>query len=507
MPKHVTTPDAYRFWLDGALALSEVEAAGVRVDREYLDSAVVTLTEKIKHHDAALRADPIYATWRRKFGDKTNTASPDQLARIVFGELGYAAPKKTASGDRDAADEAAFTHVIPREPWLKHYFAATKCRKGRDTYLVGIQREMVRHPDGCYYVHPSYNQNTVASFRSSCNSPNFQNNPGRNPEIAEIVRRCYKARIGHQLVELDYGQIEVRIPCCYNFDPTLIAYVTDDSKDMHRDTAVQLFKLAPKEVSKAARHSAKNQFVFPTFYGSYYAQCAPQLWDAAAAASVEGATVETGRRDETTGKPLTRPKTVREHLAEKGVTELGACDPETGPAPGTFEYLVKEIEDDFWGRRFKVYAQWKRDWYAAYCRDGGFTMLTGFAVNIVLDKKQVSNYPIQGTAFHCCLWSLIRIVRWLRKYKMRSRVIGEIHDCINLDVHPAERDDVIYNSKRIMTEDIRRAFPWLNVPLTVEPEACPIDGSWFQKMALAERGGTWVPADVVKWEKNYGVWV
>jgi hypothetical protein len=866
--KHVTTPAAWQLWLDGALALSEVEAAGVRVDKEYIDRAVADTTARIKRFDDDLRADPVYKVWRRKYGDKTNTSSPDQLAGVVFGALGYKAPKKTAGGDRDAADESAFKNVP--EPFLKHYFGAAKLRKARDTYLVGITREMVRHPDGSWFVHPSFNLNTAASFRSSCvakgtmievvrdvsarpngvpiedvragdlvycyddslnltvrrvtwsgktghkkvvrlhwrargkkghldvtadhrirladgryvpageligrpdtrrvssransprchvlamgrtgdrvyqtgrvvplwdhrlvyasvvgslsddeivhhrdenhlnntpsnlekmagqsehathhaprvltdevrrmgvkkrvenhakyggrfpsganngrwipitrfgllrllashggsttavrdagvmdfetlkskmglfgldatsirkrydasgqyvtrgrmirasasgvgpaarelrvsyynaramfagrgiachpgvrgggvvnnhavvlveelpgsvdvydlsvdgcpnfianeicvhncSDPNIQNQPGRNPEIAELVRRCYYPRRGYQLVELDYGQIEVRIPCCYHSDPTLMEYVNDESKDMHRDTAMALFGLSAKQVSKAARHAAKNQMVFPTFYGSYYAQCAPNLWEGTDTTAVEGETVPVldadgcPKRGED-GKPVTRPKTLREHMAERGVTELGACDPDQPPAPGTFEAHVKAIEDDFWNRRFRVYSQWKRDWFAAYQRDGGFMMLSGFAVNHVLDRKQVCNYPIQGCAFHCCLWSLVRIVRWLKKYKFCTRVIGEIHDCINFDCHPAERDDVIHESKRIMSEDIRRAFPWLNVPLTVEPEACPIDGSWYDKTALVEVNGSWEPKDRKKWEAKFGAW-
>ena len=57
-----------------------------------------------------------------------------------------------------------------------------------------------------------------------------------------------------------------------------------------------------------------------------------------------------------------------------------------------------------------------------------------------------------------------------------------------------------------MTEDIKQWAPWLNVPLVVEPECCPVDASWFEKMSMKEESGRWVPGDIKKWEDKYGSW-
>lgn len=500
MKRFVPTADAYRLFHECQLALSEVESAGVRIDTDYLDRATAEASEGIREAEAAVLADPVYRRhWHRRYGDRANIRSPEQLAAVVFGDLGYPSKGKTAKGKRDAADQSAFDGIDL--PVVKNYFKAAKLRKGRDTYLAGIRREMVRHADGDWYVHPSYNLNTVQSFRSSCDSPNFQNNPVRSPEIAELTRRCYVPRRGHQLLELDYGQIEVKISECYHLDPVMLKYITDPTTDMHRDMAAQIFMLRPDQVEKPARDVAKNQFVFPEFYGSYYAQCAPDIWQSI---DRRGLTVKGETMAAADGKLV--PLTVREHLRRNGIAELGACDPDQRPVRGTFEYHLKEIEEDFWGRRFAVYARWKRDWVAAYHRDGGCQFLSGFVMTGPHAKNDITNYAIQGTSFHCLAWSLPVIVRRLRRYKMRTRVIGEVHDCINFDAHPRERDDVIDLSVRVMTEEIKRWAPWLNVQLTVEPEACPIDGSWFEKAALAPKGGVWVPAKPDDWENKYGPW-
>lgn len=492
--KWVPTPDAYRLLHEGQLALSEVEGHGCRVDRDYVERTHRETLARIKDYEARLRDEPVYDKWRRRYGEKTNVASPEQLASVVFGPkphgLGYKPPKATSSGKRASAAESALEGVP--EKFLKElYLPAQKLRKVAGTYLGGMLREMVRHDDGLWYVHPIYNLNTVETFRSSCDSPNYQNNPVRNPEAGELVRRAYVPRPGNQILEVDYGQVEVRIPCCYNFDPTLTEYVSDPTKDMHRDMSAQVCFLDNKEVSKDLRSHIKNKLVFPWFYGSYYAQVAPAVWEAFDRfdLKVEG-----------TGLPI------KEHLASRGITDLGACDPDAEPVRGTFEYHLKEIEEDFWGRRFKVYAEWKRKWIDDYYRDGGCRFLTGFVMTGPHKRNDITNYCVQGVAFHCLLWSLIRINRLLRKYKFRTVIIGEIHDSIVFDADPRERDDVLHLAMRVMTEDVKKWAPWLCVPLVAEPEACPVDGSWFEKVALAEKGGVFVPANEKKWVERYGPW-
>lgn len=492
--KWVLSIEANQLFLEGQVALSEVEANGCRIDEVYLEQAIVDTTRKIRECEEQIRADKDFSKWRNRYGDKTNIAAPAQLAEVVFKVMGH--PPRMATdgsdwedGKRMSASEQALSGV--NLPLVKLYFEAQKLRKGRDTYLYGIKRELVRHADGLYYVHPDYGLNTVQSMRSGCRDPNYQNQPSRNPVLTEIIRRCYVPRPGHQIVEIDYSQQEVRTYCAYSRDPVLIDYVCDTTKDMHRDTACQLFLLEPKQVGKGVRHLAKNQCVFPLFYGSYYGQIAPAVWDGL---TVSGAKVE--------GSDVT----VLEHLADHGITELGACDPEQDPVGGTFEHHVKKIEEDFWGNRFRKHAEWKREWIEAYYRDGGCRFLDGFVMTGPHKRNDITNYCNQGLAFHCLLWSMVRIMRIMRKRKMRSLVIGQIHDCLVYDAHPRERDDLIELSDRVMTRDIKEWATWLNVPLQTEPECCPVDAPWFDKRALKKVGGVYVPADPDKWVKSFGPW-
>lgn len=468
-----TTPAAYDLLQRGLVAHAEIEHAGMRIDRAYLEAVLASTAAQIREAEDELRADPIFRKyWQRRYGERTKLAAPAQLAGVVYGDLGYTPAKQTAGGQRGAADEASLEAIDL--PFIKTYFRAQKLRKGRGTYLTGIQREMVRHADGNWYVHPSWNLNTTVTYRPSCDNPNVMNVPTRNEVLGEMIRRCYIPRPGHQLIEIDYSQVEVRVAACYNHDPKLIAYINDPKSDMHRDMARKLFFLKVEQVTKPIRGLAKGAMVFAQFYGDYYPHCTKNLWSGATELTV-GET------------PLIQ------HLAAHGIDSCGACDPDQPPADGTFEKHVQGVERWMWGEQFPAYAQWKRDWFRAYQEHAGFMMLTGFAVNGRRSRNEIINAGIQGSAYHCLLWSLIKLVNRLLKHRFRSRIIAEVYDCIVADVWPPERDDYINMARTIMVDEIARVWDWLIVPLGVDPEGCEPDVSWYEKKAYIQRDGRWGP--------------
>ena len=108
--------------------------------------------------------------------------------------------------------------------------------------------------------------------------------------------------------------------------------------------------------------------------------------------------------------------------------------------------------------------------------------MTGFVCSGVMSKNDVYNYPVQGPAFHCLLWSLTRLQKELNERNMRSHIIGEIYDSIIGDVHKDEVEDYLVMAKRIMTEDIRKEWPWIIVPLVVEAEIG--EENWWEKVEV-----------------------
>jgi hypothetical protein len=226
--------------------------------------------------------------------------------------------------------------------------------------------------------------------------------------------------------------------------------------------AKECYMLTDDEVTKESRFYAKNQFVFPIFYGSYYVSCARNLWD-----SIGNADLKT--KD---GTPLF------DHLRFKGILRLGNCNPREKPGRNTFEGHIKRVEEDF-NDRFPTWDERRHKWYEAYQKRGYFDTMTGFRCSGVLKRNHVFNYPIQGPAFHCLLWSLIQLMN--RTRGMKTKIVGQIHDSIIADVHESELVDYVNMAREVMTQEIRKHWSWIIVPLLVEVEASAVN--WWEKKA------------------------
>ena len=460
MVRLTTTRDAYRLVHEGTLALAKVEANGMRVDVELLDRTIEEVSERIKETEAELKKDDVWRLWKRRFGQSANFGSRAQLGKVLYDELRLKSKGKTQLGKRQKTDKDALAGIDL--PFVKNYQLFERLKKTRSTNLLGIKRELVGDR-----LRPSYSLNIARTHRSSCSNPNGQNFPVRDEEISEMVRSCIVPDDeDHVLVEIDYGSLEVCIAACYHKDPAMFEFLQDPDKDMHREAAQDAYMLSREEVTKKVRFYAKNQFVFPEFYGSYYIQVAPNLWDAIDTASLETAD----------GVPL------KEHLAAKGIFYLGECNSKEKPEVGTYEEHIKEVERILWDERFPVYRDWRRSWYKQYLKTGQFDMLTGFRIAGALKRNDVINYPVQGAAFHCLLWSLIRMVKWMGKTKMRSKIIGQIHDSILASVHRDELDEYLVKAKQVMTVDLLKVWDWIVVPLTVEAEVG--ERNWYKKQEV-----------------------
>jgi DNA polymerase I-like protein with 3'-5' exonuclease and polymerase domains len=259
----------------------------------------------------------------------------------------------------------------------------------------------------------------------------------------------------------------VIIKNCYHKDPTMMKYLQDPHSDMHGDMAAQIFCIDDFDKKKHPEHkylrnATKNSFVFPQFYGDYYANNAQGFCNS-------WLHLPLGRWKPGTGPDMPGGIKLSDHMISKGIRSYQ-----------DFEDHMKKIEKDFWGRRFYVYQKWKDTWVEAYQKKGFFDMYTGFRCSGIMRKNEVINYPVQGAAFHCLLWSFIQLDKILVG-NYRSRLIGQIHDAVILDVHPDELEEIAYIIKKVTCRDLPEAWKWIIVPLDVEADLCPVDGSWNMK--------------------------
>ncbi len=472
------TVEALRLFHDGAEELAVVENNGIRLDMEYLEFMIGDLGRQIAALTATLKKDSIWRLWVRKYGQKAELGSREQLSNVLFVEMGLPVPAGTRRVKKGhyAADEETLEKV--GHPWVIQYLQLTKLNKLLSTYFEGIKKEQVGG-----YLRVFYNLHKARSFRSSSDHVNFQNIPSRHPVYSPMIRKLFIPRDGNHLVELDFSGAEVRVAGCVTKDPKLMAYLAG-SGDMHHDVAKDIFLLTDAQVDKkTTRHWAKNRFVFAQFYGSVWFQCAPALWDEVTSSGGATAFLKGTQT------------TVRDHLKSKGITELGSCDPGDPPKKGTFAYQVMQAETVMWTKRFTVYSQWKKDLWREYQETGYIDMPTGFTIDLSdLRRNQVLNFKIQGSAFHCLLWCLINAQREMRRYKMRTKILGQIHDSVLSDVPDRELQNYLEIMHRTMTKDIMKAWKWLIVPLEAEADVAPLGRSWAEKQGWHAVNGIWQKA-------------
>jgi len=459
-PNVLTIHDAYDLFHEGAIVLAEIEAHGVAIDTKYSTQTMQELNGQIEGIKNDLKETEVYKAWYQKYGFNTNVESGAQLADVLYNILGLTPTKMSESGEQGSTDHEAVAGLIGTVQGIEEIARIGKLRKISSTYLGGYLRESV---DGI--IHPFFHLHIPRTFRSCSRNPNFQNVPKRDYESMSITRRSIIPRPGHVLVEIDFSNIEVRISACYHNDKQMIIYIKDPTTDMHRDQAIEVFKMQPswwhgltkpqEKKMKPIRHTAKNKFVFPQFYGDYFVSCAQAMWQEAAEHT------------------LFNDVPLLEHMRSQGIGTLES-----------FTQHMKEVEHRFWHERFPEYTAWKEQWYKDYIARGWFIMKTGFKSEGLFTRNEVINHPVQGPAFHCLLWSVIQMHKELKAQNSQSRICAQIHDSMFLDADPDDLDFIFEKSTEIMTQRLVDEWKWITVPLAIEHDVSRVDGTWQEQTTL-----------------------
>lgn len=457
MLHQVTTQraDAYHLFHEGTMALARAEVAGIRADEAYFKRTIESQTQAIADCKLALSKTKLGLVWKKVYGNTVKYSSGDQLRVILYQYLKLEAPTQTENGT-PAVDEPTLVQLKKKVAGIDELLKLRKMEKITNTYLEGFRSSIVNG-----FIHPIFNLTTVKTYRSSSNNPNFQNIPKRDKDLMRLIRSGLFARFGHQLVEVDFSGLEVSIAACYHQDPTMLKYLLRDDTDMHGDISQLCFFLSDYTKAKYShvRSAIKNSFVFPQFYGDYYGNCAKGL--------CEWLDLPKSGRFDGKGWMMPNGKPIGTHMHNNGIT-------------GFDKFLdhLQKMEDDLWQVRFKVYAKWKEAHYASYLKNGYVDSFTGFRCWGPMSKNDAINYPVQGAAFHCLLWSFIQVQKIAIAEKWDSRLIGQIHDALIADVHPDELHHVLSTINRVCTVDLPKAWDWICIPLKIEAEVTDIDGSW-----------------------------
>ncbi len=388
-----------------------------------LEMPLVSVLAAMEHHgvliDAALlhtmsgELEQILALSENKIyqlaGERFNINSPRQLQAILFEKLQLPKGRKIKEGYSTDGETLAFlaaSHELPAE-----ILAYRSLIKLKSTYIDALP--LLIHPE-TGRIHTSYNQAVTATGRLSSSNPNLQNIPIRTLE-GKRIRQAFIAPEGCEIVSADYSQIELRILAHLSGDKNLIeAFLSGE--DIHSRTASDIFGVFPAMVNADMRRQAKV-INFGILYGM----------------SAFGLSKELGLN----------PKMAQTYI-----------DGYFAKYSGVRAFLDGILED----ARAKGYV----------------TTLLGrrrFLPEInssniptrQFAERTAINTPIQGTAADLIKVAMLNIHHLIRKRKLRSAMIMQVHDELVFEVPLKEKDELMALVKKEM-----EAVMKLDVPLNVE---------------------------------------
>jgi DNA polymerase-1 len=242
-----------------ALVLSDMEAAGLAVDR-------AALAASERHLQAYL--EQVMRDIRRIAGPDFNPASPKQVAAVLFDKLGLPVIAKTKSGpstDASVLEALRHQHELP-DLILQH----RQLSKLLGSYIAKLPGFIAA--DG--RIHGHFRQTGTETGRLSSDQPNLQNIPKKS-DLGREIRGAFAAAPGCVLIAADYAQIELRVLAELSGDPALNAAFAA-GMDIHRHVAAQVAGIDPEHVTPRQRNAAKA-VNFGIIYGQTAFGLAQQL--------------------------------------------------------------------------------------------------------------------------------------------------------------------------------------------------------------------------------------
>jgi DNA polymerase-1 len=183
-------------------------------------------------------------------GHEFTIGSPQQLAEILFDELGLTKKRRGKTGF--STDARVLSQIREEHPIVAKVEQWRELTKLKSTYLDALP-ELIDPDTG--RLHTTFNQTATATGRLSSTNPNLQNIPIRTEE-GRPIRSCFVAPRGHRLLSADYNQIELRILAQIAGEDAL-REIFARGEDIHAATAAEVLGSDPAKVSPGERSKAK----------------------------------------------------------------------------------------------------------------------------------------------------------------------------------------------------------------------------------------------------------
>lgn len=184
--------------------------------------------------------------------EEVNLKSPKQVSKLLFEDLGLPVLKKTKTGastDAEVLNELAAMKVHAVPGLLLQYRELDKLLS---TYIKALPKLVNPSTNK---LHTTFQQTNAATGRLSSDHPNLQNIPVRT-ENGRLLRKGFHSDKGCYLLSADYSQVELRILAHMSKDKIMLEAFKNE-KDIHLQTAAEIFDEDLSVVTKDQRNSAK----------------------------------------------------------------------------------------------------------------------------------------------------------------------------------------------------------------------------------------------------------
>lgn len=383
--------------------LTDMEFEGVRIDTGSLAEMSVLLEDESKEIEKR-----VYEL----AGEEFNLSSPKQLGEILFVKLQLDPKAKKTKTGQYATGEEVLSKMAGEHEIAQAILEYRQMVKLKSTYVDALPT-MINPKTG--RVHTTYNQFVAATGRLSSINPNLQNIPIRTERGREIRKAFVPRDENHVLLAADYSQIELRIMAAFSQDASMIE-AFKNGRDIHATTAAKIFQVPLEEVTSDMRRKAKT-----ANFGIIYGISAFGL-----------------------SQRLSISRTEAKEIIDAYFKEF----------PAVKEYMDNAIEKARKNEYVETILGRRR-----YLRDINSRNQTmrGFA------ERNAINAPIQGSAADMIKVAMIHVHEWMKKEKLKSKMILQVHDELVFDAHKDEVELLTKEIPKLMANAVTIA-----VPLVVE---------------------------------------
>ncbi|OQA27126.1 MAG: DNA polymerase I [Chloroflexi bacterium ADurb.Bin344] len=382
--------------------LMEMETEGIRLDTSSLKELSQVLATDIGLVEKEIQS---------MAGSVFNISSPKQVGEVLFERLKIMEkPVKTKTGQYSTGEDV-LSKLENKHPIVRRILDYRELVKLKNTY-VDVLPELIDPSTG--RIHTSYNQVVAVTGRLSSDNPNLQNIPIRTERGREI-RKAFIARDDdHVLLSADYSQIELRIIAELSEDPGMLS-AFNSGEDIHAATAAKVYGVELKDVTSDMRRNAK-MVNFGIIYGISAFGLAERL------------NISRGEAKSIIDNYFRQYSHVKEYMDQSI---------ENARSKGYVETIL--------GRRRHL-----RDINSANATVRGFA------------ERNAINAPIQGSAADMIKVAMINIHNDIKKEKMKSKMLLQVHDELVFDAYHTEVDKL----KELVSHRMKTALK-LKVPIEI----------------------------------------